>query len=178
MDIKTLSSWGLSKAIYDVIENGFSYDEETGEIFFTSEDLERLEETLDNKLNGTCGFIKHTQDQVELLKKRKKEIEDNIKFYTHREEKLKEFLKVFMEANGIEKKELADYRLSTRKSSSVEITDEEQVFNYLNANPQYKESCVKTEVTTKLIKTGLKELLTDTEIPGVQIVESKNVTIK
>ena len=83
-----------------------------------------------------------------------------------------------MEANGIEKKELADYRLSTRKSSSVEITDEEQVFNYLNANPQYKESCVKTEVTTKLIKTGLKELLTDTEIPGVQIVESKNVTIK
>ena len=178
MDINSLSSWGLSKAIYDIIENGFSFDEETGEVLFTGDDLEKLEETLDNKLNGVCGFIKFTEGQVDALKKRKSEIEDNIKFYSNREERLKEFLKRFMEINNISKKELADYRLGTRKSSSIEITDEALVMDFLDKNPQYKETCLKVETTTKIVKPGLKDVLAEKQIPGAQVVERNNVTIK
>ena len=52
MDIKELSSYGLTSTIFQVIENGFTFDEETGEVFFTQDDLEALQEALDVKFNN------------------------------------------------------------------------------------------------------------------------------
>ena len=57
MNIEEMKLWGLSNALYDVIENGFSFNEETGEIYFTTEDLDKLEMALDDKLNGICGYM-------------------------------------------------------------------------------------------------------------------------
>jgi hypothetical protein len=178
MDIEEMSSWGLTKAIYDVIENGFMYDEETGEVYFTADDLDALNEAFDTKLNNICGFIKSTEAKVDSLKQRKAEVDENIKYYEKRVEKLTEFLKALMLANNIDKKELADYRLGTRKSTSVSIDDEEAAYTFLEAHPQFKETCVKTETKTSLIKKGLKEIMDEQQIPGVSIVENKNITIK
>ena len=75
MDIKEMNVWGLTQAIYDIIENGFSYDEETGEVYFTADDLDTLNETLDKKINGICGFIKFADSKLNSLKERKKEID-------------------------------------------------------------------------------------------------------
>lgn len=179
MDINEMSSWGLSKAIYDVIENGYVFDEETGEVYFTSDDLEALEDALDDKLNGMAGYIKLTESKIEALKQRKKDVEENIKYYTNRNDRLKDFLKMFMEGHDIEKKELKDYRLGFRKSKSVDITNEEEVKEYINKNPKYKESCIKEETKVSIIKTGIKDLINEgNEVPGATIVENKNVTIK
>lgn len=178
MDIKDLTSWGLTQAMYDVIENGFVYDEETGEVYFTSDDLEALNEAFDTKLNGICGYIKRTEAQAETLKVRKKEVEDNIKYYDNRVEKLNKFLDALMLANNIDKKELVDFRLGIRKSKSVSIDNEDAVYAFLEAHPQYKEACLKTETKTSLIKKGLKEVMGEQNIPGVSIVENRNITIK
>ena len=56
MNIDELSGWGISKQIADVVENGFSYDEETGEIIFTSDDLEALEVALEEKIQSLSGI--------------------------------------------------------------------------------------------------------------------------
>ena len=178
MDIKDLTSWGLTEAIFNVIENGFYADEETGEVFFTSDDLDALEEKFDDKLNGICGYIKKTEAQADALKNRKKEIEDNIKYYENRVERLSEFLKSLMSANNIDKKELKDYRLGTRKTSSVNITDENAVYKFLDEHPEYNETCKKVETKTSLIKKGLKEVLVNENVPGAQIVEGKSISIK
>ena len=179
MDVKELSSWGLSKAIYDVIENGFTFDEETGEIIFTSDDLEKLEEAFDNKLNGIAGFISRTEANVETLKQRKKDIDDNIKYYEARADKLKSYLKYVMEASNIDKKELNDFRLGFRKSKSVEISDENEVMDFIKKHPEYKDKCIKEETKISIVKTGIKEMITDgVEIPGASIIENKNLTIK
>ena len=178
MDIKDLTSWGLTEAIFNVIENGFYADEETGEVFFTSDDLDALEEKFDDKLNGICGYIKKTEAQADALKARKKEIEDNIKYYENRVERLNEFLKALMLANNIDKKELKDYRLGTRKSSSVDITNEEAVLKFLEAHPEYNETCKKVETKVSLVKKGLKDVLATEIIPGAQIVENKSISIK
>ena len=74
MKTDELSLWGLSDALYNVIENGFSFNEETGEIYFTSEDLDSLEMALDDKLNGICGYIKFSESREESLKARINEI--------------------------------------------------------------------------------------------------------
>ena len=34
MDINELSGWGISQQIAQIVENGFTFDEETGEVFF------------------------------------------------------------------------------------------------------------------------------------------------
>ena len=178
MDIKDLTSWGLTEAMFNVIENGFYADEETGEIFFTSDDLDALEEKFDDKLNGICGFIKRSENSAEMLKNRKKEIEDSIKFYENRVNRLSEFLKTLMQANNIDKRELKDYRLGTRKTSSVNITDENAVYKFLEEHPEYNETCKKVETKTSLIKKGLKDVLVNENIPGAQIVEGKSISIK
>ena len=83
-----------------------------------------------------------------------------------------------MQANNIDKRELKDYRLGTRKPSSVNITDENAVYKFLEEHPEYNETCKKVETKTSLIKKGLKEVLVNENIPGAQIVEGKSISIK
>lgn len=180
MDIKDLSTWGLSQAIYEVIENGFTYDEETGEVYFTTDDLDALNEALDTKLNSICGYIKHAESKAEAFKERANEVLNNSKYYAKKAEKLKDFLKYYMDANGITNaKDVGDYRIGFRKSTSVNVSNEDEVFEYMNTHPEYKENCVKEEVKVSVVKAGIKDILNSgVEIPGVSLVENKNVTIK
>jgi len=178
MKIEEMSSWGLNQAIYDVIENGFSFDEETGEILFTTEDLEKLNVAFDEKLNNICGYIKYSEERVNAFKNRKNEIEENIKKIDNKVEKLKKYLIKLMETANIKSKELPDYQLGTRVTKSVNIYDETAVYNFLKQHPEYQEICQKTETKTTLLKPGLKKVLDTTTINGCDIVESTSVQIK
>ena len=178
MDLKSLTSWGLKDNILEIIENGFSYDEETGEVLFTADDLEALEERFDEKLNNICGYITASEDRAASLKKRKEEIDKNIKVQLRKAESLKKYLLNLMQASNITKKELTDYNLGTRKSSSVEILNEDAVYEFLDSHPEYAEACKKVETKTTLVKTGLKEILKEQTVPGAQIVEKTSVSIK
>lgn len=177
MNIEEMKLWGLSNALYDVIENGFSFNEETGEVYFTTEDLDKLEMALDDKLNGICGYIKFSESRAESLKERMTEIKNLIEAIDKKNDKLKNVIKMVMEKNDITKKELRDFNLGTRKSSSVVITNEDEVFKFLKSNPQYKELCVKTKIENVWSKKGLKELLKTTSVPGATITESKSIQI-
>ena len=53
MNIDELSGWGISQAIAQVVEDGFVFNEETGEVFFTADDLDKLNEAFDKKIIST-----------------------------------------------------------------------------------------------------------------------------
>lgn len=180
MDIKELSAYGLTSAIFQVIENGFTFNEETGEIFFTSDDLETLQEALDVKLNNIAGYCKYNEAKADSLKKRKDEIDKDIKYYQKKAESMNKLLGYLMEKNNIEEtKDVGDYRIGFRKSTAVEISDENSIMDFVSNNPEYKENCIKEETKTSIIKTGLKELINNgIDVPGASIVVNKNVTIK
>lgn len=180
MDIKELSSWGISKAIYEIVENGFVVDEETGEVYFTADDLDALEATLDEKLESIMNIINKYNGLSEAGKQRKKDIEENcIKYYEKRAENLKKYLSTIMEMNNVEKKEYPDGRLSFRKSKSVEISDEDALMNFMENHPEYSKTCVKEEIKRSVVKAGLKDLISDgVKIPGASITENKNLIIK
>ena len=44
MDVNEMSGYGISQTIAQIIENGFTINEETGEVLFQSDDLEKLQE--------------------------------------------------------------------------------------------------------------------------------------
>lgn len=176
--INELTSWGLNDAIYSIIENGFYADEESGEIFFTSDDLDKLQETLDNKLNSICGWIKYNEHKAEGVEKRIQELKKNLDMYKRKQETLENYMKLFMNKNNITKKELNDYIVGFRKSSSVDIYDEKSALDFINKNTQYKDSCIKVETKTNLVKSELKKVMANETIPGVRIVEKQSIVIK
>ena len=81
MDIDELSGWGISQQIAQIVENGFTFDEETGEVFFTTDDLDALNEALDNKLESLAGIYQMYESKADALKARSKEIADRAKSF-------------------------------------------------------------------------------------------------
>lgn len=178
MNIDEMSAYGISKAIADVIEQGFSYDEETGEVFFQSQDLDDLQEALEDKINSICGLVEKYNTMADGLKKRKQEIEKTQKRYEAQASNLKKYLDTLLTINGKEDGiTVSDYRVSYRKTTKAEVFDEDAFDKYMNENPDLKEKYYKVsyelkkkELTDDVKKEGL-------EVPGFHLVQNKNIQI-
>lgn len=112
--------------IAQVIENGFALDEETGEVF-TCDELEELEASREAKLEAVGLFIKDLKAEVEAFKAEEKALTERRKAKERRMEQLKEYLAFSMQTHGDRKLDTPKVRLSFRKSTSTEITDEKLV---------------------------------------------------
>lgn len=186
MNIDELSGWGISKQIADVVENGFSYDEETGEIIFTSDDLETLEVALEEKIQSLSGIHLDYLAKAKNFKERSKEILDVSKRYEKKAERLKTYIDNLMKLNGKTKLEIGDTRLSYRKSVSSMITDEEALRKYIEEDEERKAkyySYKVPEISKKAISDDIKQTKTaegdyELSIPGFELIENSNLIIK
>ena len=152
MDLNELSGWGISQQIAEIVENGFTFDEETGEVFFTTDDLDALNEALDNKLESLAGIYQMYSSKADAL----------------------------MKANGKDEKglEVGDKKLSYRKSKATNIFDEDKLKEWINSSDENKQKYFKykePEIAKKELGDALKQ---GEEIPGVELVENKNLQIK
>lgn len=135
----------------------------------TEEALELLEKTevsLKEKSTNICKVLKNfesdekaLQDEIDRLAKKKKSISNN-------KEKLKNWLWINLEKQGIDKLEAGTFTLSFRKSESVDGNIEEVPTEYL-------------KTTVSLDKTSLKKALKEgADVPWAYIVEKMNLQIK
>lgn len=186
MDINELSGWGISQAIAEIVENGFTFDEETGEVFFTSDDLDALNEALDSKLESLAGIYQMYLNKAKSFKDRSKEITDVSKSYDKKAENIKNYMDNLMRANNKTKLEVGDKRLSYRKSMSSEITDEVKLKAYIEADEERKQKYYsyknpeisKTAIKNDIEKTKQEDGSYTLEIPGFRLVENNNLQIK
>lgn len=156
----------INQAILDVV------DGETGEIL----DLDRLVELQlekEQKVEGIALFIKTLAAEAAAIKAEEEALAERRKAKENRAKSLKEYLT--NELAG-KKFETARVRLSYRKSTKVEISDETALLDYLEKN--HHEQCIKyktPEISTsevgKLLKAG-------TELPGAALVENNNLQLK
>lgn len=178
MDVNEMSAYGISKSIADIIEQGFSYDEETGEVYFQQDDLDSLQEALDKKIDSICGLIKSYEAKAEGFKQRDKEIKATQKRYETKAEKLKKYLDLLLEMN--DKKDgmqTENYAVSYRKSSSGEIFDSDALSKYIESKPELKEKYYK--VTYEIKKKELNDdFKNGEEIPGFRIVTNRSLQIR
>ncbi len=179
MDINELGIWGLTDALFKIIEQGFVEDPETGEIIFDGNDLDKLEEAFDKKVNNIAGYIKYCESKAESFKNRKKEIDALIKTYSSKAERLSKFLKEYMISHDKEKIDTDDYKISLRKSKASTISDSDALIKWINENDERKESYLKIK-EPEINKDALKKyvLSEEIEIPGFEIIENKNIQIK
>lgn len=185
MDINELSGWGISQQIAQIIEDGFVYDEETGEVFFTTDDLDALNEALDKKIESLAGVYQMYNSKATALKERGKEVVERAKTFENKAERIKEYINQLMQMNGKTKLEVGDKKISYRKSVAGNITDEVALLKYIDDNNLKDKylSYSKPTIAKKAIGDDIKATKQSDgtyalSIPGFSIVENNNIIIK
>lgn len=142
-------------------------DPETGEILDESmaEQFEQLQVDRETKINNTACLIKNLKAEAAALKAEKDAFAARQKTAERKAEALTKYLAKFL--NG-EKFKSTEVSISWRKSESLEVTDLLQIPDeYLTYKmPEANKTAIKAA-----IKAG-------TEVPGVQIVQNMNMSIK
>lgn len=169
----------MNKTLYEIngeylsaIENGFIVDEETGEIWLDEEAIEKAEGEFKEKADNIACYIKDLEAFGVALDTEKKNIDRKIKQNKAKVESLKNYLSNSMRLREIDKVETARCKLSFRKSTSVNVLDE----NLIPDNYFTIETVKKLDKKTLLA--DLKNLKEGDDIKGATLLEKQNLQVK
>ena len=156
------------------ITSGFPALMENEEI--SEEDKKKIEDELEillqQKSQNIIGYTKNIELTINAMKEEEKRIADNRKALENKMSKFKDYVKEWMEKNGITKIETGLGTLSIAKSpASVEIVNENEIPS------EFKQEVVTVKIDKTKIKNNFKET---GEIPaGVNILTTNtNLRIK
>lgn len=164
-----MNLYEIDKAYLDVIENGFSFDDETGELLFDESMMDQLEGEFNTKIDNICAYIKNQEalksgisDEIKSLNDRKRSVDRKIDY-------LKGLITDSMARRDVKKLETPRNKISFRKSVSVNVLDENQIDG----------SYFVEKVERKLDKkTLLADLKNGVEVDGAELLEKQNIQIK
>lgn len=164
-----LKLYEIDRAIYAVINQGFVFDEETGEILFDAENLEALEAARESKLEGCALVIKALDAEVAAFKAEEKALAERRQAKERKAERMREYLANSLLAAGEKKFETTRCALSFRKSESVEV---------FNAEALPADLCTVKQ-TIAPDKAAIKKLLKAGEaVEGAQLIVKQNIQVK
>ena len=164
-----MNIYEINKAIEDILENGFSVDEETGEILFDESDLNALDAEILEKIENVACYIKNLTADISALKEEERNLNTRRKQKERKIDSLKGYINYAMELSGRKSLESPRCKVSYRKSSSVEVPD-------INAlDEDYITKTIEIKPNKVAIKEALKEGKT---VEGAEIVERQNLLIK
>lgn len=174
-----MSLYTLDKTMKEIIENGFTFNDETGEITFTTDDLETLKTSVEEKINNIVGFIKNLEIESKNLKDISDEYKNRAASKNKKIESLKRYLDDYMQRNKLEKKEVLNGIVSYRKTASTDIYDEKALMQYIQEHKDVEERYTTKEIKFSKTEIG-NDLKADKElvIPGVRLSNNKNLQVK
>lgn len=165
-----MTLYEIDQAIYELLNRGFTVDEETGEIIDGAEELEQLHMERSQKLESVALYIKNIEAQVNSIKaeedalaKRRKKKEDKVM-------RLKKYLTDSIISNGETSFESAKVSVSFRKSEGVEVVDKEA----LDEKYWRTKTITKLEPDKTLIKEAIKA---GVSVAGAILEERQNINI-
>jgi chromosome segregation ATPase len=161
----------IQSHILDVLENGFSVDEETGECFGI-EELESLQLAFEEKAESIACYIKQLESETSAIKAEEKALAERRRLKENKVERLKSYLADCLKGAGKDKFETARCQVKFRKSESVEI-DEGKFFEIYGTESDYVRA--KYEPNKTAIKAALKQ---GQQVFGAVIVEQMNLGVK
>ncbi|WBK39639.1 hypothetical protein CB452P1_000055 [Clostridium phage CB452P1] len=154
------------KNLMEVMDNAETENNEELKNIITNS-LEELQMDIDLKLENTIKYIKNLEANVLAFKDEEKKLSAKRKVLENRVSSLKEYLKNYLQYKDIKSKQLGLFKISLRKSESVNIIDETLI------KEEYK--IIKTDVNKTLIKQALKS---GEIIEGAEIKQNQNLNIK
>lgn len=160
--------WKIDHDIEQIIEHGYAFNEDTGEISADFSDLDKLQVSFFDKLKS-CGLwvknrramIKAIREEEKALQKRRKALESAVSY-------MDDYILAYlpkMANNILESPEIA---ISTRKSNRVVVYDEDAI----------PAKYIEKIVTERIDRRALAKDLKDGEIiPGASLVECQNLQL-
>lgn len=162
------SLYEIDGRVWDVIQRGYSLDEDTGE-YWDDSAFEALEMERTAKLEGCALFIKNLEADVEAMKAEEKKLAERRRVLENKAEYMRAYVGHSMAVFGDLKLETARVALSFRKSEALVIADGAEI----------PEAYVVTKTTTAPDKAALKKALkAGAIIPGVAIETRQNLQVK
>lgn len=158
----------IDKAIEQVIDTGFSWDEETGEILFDTSNLEELQVAFKDKLENCGLWIKNQTALANDIRAEEKALAERRRAIESRIESMKAYTMAGLVKLDGAKLETAKLKLSTRKTSRVVVEDEAKVPD------QFKQ----TVTTVKVSKSDLAAALKKGEVEGAYLEVGQSLQVK
>ena len=159
-------------SLYEINEkymNLFSQVDEYGEIQFDEKELDENSKEFEQKADNIACFIKNELAFVESVKKEIEMLQERKKVHENKIESLNKYLLRGMETRGRDKLETVRNKISTRKSTIVNVIDE-------NLIPK---KFIEKKVNTRIMKKEIKEALNDgKKVKGAELKENKSLNIK
>ena len=165
----TMKLYEIDKALLDVIESGYSVDEETGEILFEPSDLEQLEAERNEKLEACAIYLKQLQADVAALEDEKKRLEARLKAKQRKADYMGQYVLTSLLWYAQSAFETPRVALSTRSSTRVDVYDADKL----------PESFVRVKITKAADKTAIGKVLRKGDsVPGAELVTVTNLVVK
>lgn len=159
----------IDSAILEIIENDFSFDDETGEVFFTVDDLNALDMARNEKLEGCLLFIKNCESEAAAIKTEITALQARMKRKQAAADRLREYVLYSMESMHDKTFETAKAYARVGYYQRVDVED-------MDALPvEY----VREKVTTSPDKTAIKKAIkAGAEVKGARLVSYPSLTVK
>lgn len=159
----------IDSAILEVIENDFSFDDETGEVFFTVDDLNALDMARNEKLEGCILFIKNCESEANAIKAEITALQARMKRKQAAADRLREYVLYSMESMHDKTFETAKAYARVGYYQRVDVED-------MDALPvEY----VRERVITSPDKTAIKKAIkAGEEVKGARLVSYPSLTVK
>lgn len=136
---------------------------------FDMQAFDALQMQFNDKAENICKYIRTLEGSVDVIDTEIKRLQAMKTTSSNKATRLKNYLKNMMQMQGIEKVETDIFKLSLRKSSSLEIVDETQV----------PKEFVSTQEIVKIDKMAIKEYLKgNVDVTRARIQENQNLQIK
>ncbi len=162
------SLYEIRQDLLTVIEGGYVFDEETGEVFWSSDNLDQLAETYDAKVEACGCYIKNLQAEAEMLKAEEQALAKRRKAIESKEQWMRDYLLANLQEFG-EAGFSAKAKVSTRKSEAVQVLDVSQI----------PDEFMRVKTTATPDKAAIKKALKNGEsVPGAAIVQNVNLVLK
>lgn len=167
----------IEDTIREAIDRGYdmAFVDENGE--FKQEDfdewLDRLKKEETQKLENIACYIKNLIAEVNAIKTEEKALADRRKAKENKANRLAAYLDGFLRMKGKDEFETPKCRVSYRKSTALEITDKALLDQWLTLHDEFLKYS-----EPMLDKAGVKKYMKNADVPGVELVNRKNIQIK
>lgn len=162
------SLYALSTALQTAIEGGYTIDADTGEVFWSPDQLDELELAVRDKAEACAVVLKSKRAFAQAIKDEIESLRKHLDSVKKQADGLEGYILRCVDMNG-GAIETPKCRLSTRKAEALEILDESKI------PPIY----IRTKVTSMPDKMAIKAALKDGKsVPGCAIVKNVHLQVR
>lgn len=154
--------------IWDVIQRGYSLDEETGE-FWDDSVFDQLDVERTAKIEGCALFVKNLEADAAAIKAEEARLAERRRVIERKAENMRAYIARSMQTFGDPKLETARVALSFRKSEGLVITDESALPDVF----------ITAKITTVPDKAAIKKAIKAGQtVPGATLEVRQNLQVK